>query len=351
MSAVLPVLLGAWLAVWFFGIGALLGGLANVWLHNLTGGAWGEAVRRLLLRACGLIPLASLLFLPILAGMHVFYPWTAQAGGVMRWHDELSAPTFKSLWLSPWFFVARSLAYLLLWNALAWLSLRPGLERSKPFSAGALIVYGFSMSLAAVDWVMSLMPLWYSSVFGWLVGIGQMLAGMALGVACATRRSGPPSERSSDHSYDQPSASVWADLGNLLLMYVLMWAYLAFSQFLIIWAENLPHEIAWYVVRSRGPWPAVAWLLTVFFFFVPLLILLSRRIKRTPGALGALAITLMVLQLIDTCWLVLPSLAVDPVQWLWAVPACGLVAGAIAMAWWRHMPHGITIKGKEAKHA
>jgi hypothetical protein len=323
MNGVALILLGAWLAVWFFWIGIIMGSLANVWLHNLSGGAWGEAIRAPLLRAGRQLPWASILFPPVLAGMALLYPWAGNAaGGIARWQGELSAPAFKNAWLSPAFFVARSVVYLLIWNGLALATARPAFERSRPLSAAAMILYGFSMSAAAADWIMSLMPLWYSSVFGWLVCIGQMLAGMAFGIVRAVRASGTV-------------LGVYRDLGNLLLMYVLMWAYLAFSQFLIIWAENLPHEIVWYVARRREPWLAVAWLLAVFFFFAPLLVLLSRHVKETPGLLGMLARALLGLQLLNTCWLVLPSLAVEPRQWLWAVPLAALLAWTVATLLWR----------------
>jgi hypothetical protein len=348
MKAILPALLGAYLVAWFFWIGMLLGGLANIWLHNLTGGAWGEPIRAPLLRASRQVPLASVLFLPLLAGMHGLYPWAANAAaGAARWQGELSAPGFKNAWLSPVFFIARSIFYLVAWNVLATLSRRTGLERSKPFAAAALIVYGFSMSLAAVDWVMSLMPLWYSSVFGWLVGMGQMLAGMALGIVCAVPS---PRKMRKIRKTQKASSADCRDLGNLLLMYVLMWAYLAFSQFLIIWAENLPHEIAWYVVRRAGPWPVLAWILAIFFFIAPLLILLSRSVKQTPGALAALAAALLGMQFLDTCWLVLPSVAIDPAQWMWAVPLAGAMVGTIAFAGRRYMPSTTAVAAREDAH-
>jgi hypothetical protein len=338
MKGAALVLLGSWLAVWFFWIGTAMGGLANVWLHNLSGGAWGEAIRSPLRRAGKQLPWTSLLVVPVLAGMTLLYPWAGNAAdGIARWQGELSAAAFKNAWLSPPFFAARSVVYLLVWNGLALATARPSLERSKPLSAAALIIYGFSMSAAAVDWIMSLMPLWYSSVFGWLVCIGQMLAGMAFGIVRAVRASG-----------SRPG--VYRDLGNLLLMYVLMWAYLAFSQFLIIWAENLPHEIVWYVARRSEPWLAVSWLLAVFFFFAPLLVLLSRHVKETPGLLDLLARALLVLQLLNTCWLVLPSLAVDPRQWLWAVPLATVLAWIVATLLWRH-GESKHVAAKEEAHA
>lgn len=335
-------MLGAYLAAWWFWIGTLMGGLANVWLHNLTGGQWGEAVRSPLLRAARAIPFAALLFAPVLLGLYQLYPWAVRAeAGPMRWAGELSMPAFKSGWLMPGFFIARSIAYLLVWIALAQLSRRRSLARSQPFSAFALIVYGFSIGLAAVDWVMSLMPLWYSSVFGWLAGVGQMLAGLALGIVLAARGEG------------RPAAPVFGDLGNLLLMYVMTWAYLAFSQFLIIWAENLPHEILWYVARRQGAWQAVAWALALGAFFAPLLILLSRHAKRTPGFLGWLALFLLTMQLLNACWQILPSLPVAAPHWLWAVPLAVLPLACAALWLWQSgRPAGTPLPAlKEQHHA
>jgi hypothetical protein len=328
--------LGAWLAVWWFWIGTALGGLANVWLHNLTGGQWGEAIRAPLLRFAGTIWIAALLFVPVLLGIHQLFPWALHAdAGTARWSGELGTPGFKSAWLTPAFFVARSIAYLGIWSALAWLSRQPRFARSQPFSALALIVYGVTVGLAAVDWLMSLMPLWYSSVFGWLVGVGQMLAGLALGVVLAARVS------------QRPPASIFRDLGNLLLMYVMSWAYLAFSQFLIIWAEDLPHEIAWYLPRMHGPWLALAWLLALWLFWAPLLILLSRHAKQTPRLMAWLAAALLVAQLLNTCWLILPSLPVAAGHWLWALPLTTATLAAIVWLLWQHWPQALATEAAE----
>lgn len=319
--------LGGYLVAWWFWIGTAMGGLSNVWLHNLTGGMWGEAIREPLLRFARTAWIAAVLFIPILLGLYQLYPWAPHAGsGGARWAGEVASPAFKSAWLMPGFFIMRSLVYLAIWSALVLLTLRPGLQRAKPFSAVALLVYGFTTSLAAIDWVMSLMPLWYSSIFGWLVGIGQMLAGMALGVVAVAVTPG------------RPRPPVFRDLGNLLLMYVMSWAYLAFSQFLIIWSEDLPHEIVWYVARSRQPWLAVGWLLAAFFFFVPLLILLSRPVKESARWLGWLAGGLLGMQLVNTGWLILPSLPLSALTWLWALPLAVLALGALAFTLWRHWP-------------
>lgn len=332
----------AYLAAWWFCAGLVMGGLANVWVHNLTGGRWGEAIRAPVLELSRGMWLLALLFVPVLLGMHDLYAWTARsATGPQRWAGELVVQSagFKSAWLTPWFFALRSLCYLAVWMLLAHLSRRPALLRSARFSAGALIVYGVTVSLAAIDWIMSLMPLWYSSVFGLLAGTGQMLTGMALAVLLAAR----DSQQGRQGRHVTPL--VFRDLGNLLLMYVMSWAYLAFTQFLIIWAENLPHEIVWYIVRMRGGWLLIAWLLAIFHFFVPLLILLFRNAKEAPRKLAGLAVGLLVFHLLDVWWLILPSLAVDWVQWLWTVPLATIAFGAVAWALWR-WPYPLQMQAK-----
>lgn len=321
-SFVPQALLAAYLATWWFCCGLVMGGLANVWVHNLTGGRWGEVIREPLLGLSRLVWILALLFLPVLIGMHDLYPWVPRASvGVHRWTDELTADSawFKNIWLTPSFFIVRSVLYLVVWTLLASLSRHPALRRSARFSAAALIIYGLTVSLAAVDWVMSLMPIWYSSVFGMLVGVSQALAGMALAAVLATRlRPLPP-------------PLIFRDLGNLLLMYVMTWAYLAFTQFLIIWSENLPHEIAWYIPRMEHGWLYVAWVLALFHFFAPLLILLFRNAKEAPALLGSLAAGLLAAHQIDVWWTIFPSLPIGWLQWLWTVPLT--IAAFFVAAW------------------
>jgi hypothetical protein len=317
----LRALLACYLAAWWFVAGALLGGLANVWLHQLTGGAWGETIRGPLLRAARWLPLACVLFLPVLLGAPLLYPWQHGVSG------EPDA-AFRHLWLSPVFFTVRGIGYLLLWSVLAIVETRAR-TRSAARAAACLLAYGFSVSLAAVDWIMSLQPEWYSSVFGWLAGTGQMLTGLALAVLLidrgAARRRLP-------------------DLGNLLMMYVLTWAYLAYVQFLIIWAADLPHEISWYLRRGAPGWQAVAWVLVAGHFAGPLCILLSRHAKAAPALMGVLAGALLAAHLLDCWWLVLPSIPFVTHHWLWLAP---LVAAGFGLLAWTALAHG----GKEGTHA
>ena len=252
--------------------------------------------------------------------MHLLYPW---AGA----EPVEPATAFRKLWLSPGFFVARSLAYLLLWSALAWIELRAR-HRSGRRAAACLLAFVFSSGLASIDWLMSLRPEWYSSVFGWLTGTGQMLSGLALAVLLVDR---------------EAARERLPDFGNLLMMYVLTWAYLAYVQFLIIWSADLPREISWYLLRATPGWKAVAWTLAVVHFAGPLLILLSRHVKQAPTLMGALAALLLAGHLLDCWWLVLPSVRGLVAAWAW--PAAVPVLAAAMLAW--PALRGVRTKGRE----
>jgi hypothetical protein len=326
-----PVLFwAAYLAAWWFCAGIALGGLANVWIHNLTGGEWGDTIRSAQLAHARALPLLALLFIPLLVATPALYPWAAHAGdGAARWHGELSEAGFKSIWLTPWFFTARSVFYLLVWVVLERVSRLARFERSRPWSAAALLIYWTIGSFAAIDWLMSLVPLWFSTAFPPLAVTGQMLAGFAAGALVAALRAGAPK-------------SVYRDLGNLMLVYVLCWAYLAYTQYLVIWAENLPHEIAWYVPRLDTGWRAAAWMLVVFHFFVPLCVLLSRDAKQAPRIMGWLAGGLLGAHLVDAWWLVVPSVRPESLHVLWLGPLAAAALLLICNGWIgrTEAPHG-----------
>ena len=290
--------MSSYLFAWLLFLGLALGGMANLMLHNLTGGIWGLAVRPAFLACTRLVPLAALLGIPVLFFMRSLYPIS------------------DSGWFAPAWFVGRAVAYLVIWSALSLLLAR---SVSQGLSAVGLIVYTFTMSLAATDWIASLVPEWYSTAFGLVVGVGQMLGAMALAVAYAGLRTPEvPRER-------------FIDLGNLLLMYVLTWAYLAFMQFLIVWVGNLPREISWYVPRLQTGWFAVGVLIVVFHFFAPLLILLFRSAKRSAFFLGYFALALLVMHAIDVYWLVAPSVRPGGFSIAWLDPLALIVLGAL---WW-----------------
>jgi hypothetical protein len=308
----MTALLHGWLFAWLFALGISLGSLANLMVLALTGGRWAQPAAPAWRAAASLLPLEAALFLPLALGVHAAWPWTDAPGK----------------WLNVPFFIARSAGYLLAWSLLAWGFLRSSDTRRR--SAAGLIVYAVTVSLAATDWIASLMPQWYSSGFGLLVGTGQMLSGAAFGVAAAAWAS-PPSR-------DAATLQRFHDLGNLLLMYVMTWAYLGYTQFVIIWSENLPREIAWYVPRLQTGWAALAIVIVALHFAVPFAVLLSRQAKRSPRFLGGVAVALLAVHAVQVYWLVMPSVRPQGFRVAWSDPvAFALLGAAWAWAWRRGM--------------
>jgi hypothetical protein len=264
----------------------------------------------------------------------------------------------KRWYLSYGFFVIRNGVYFLVWLASAYL-LRYGSfartsdeplrdrERLRAVSAIVLLLYAASVTFAAVDWIMSLSPHWYSTTFGLLVGIGQTMTAFAFVIACAAWRyrdavgtqANLPSTGPIDKRWPTDIAGLFQDLGNLVLMFVMTWAYLAFTQYLIIWAEDLPNEIAWYLPRVRTSWHDVALFLIVVHFAVPFLVLLSRRAKRIPRALGALAALLLFAHLVDTFWLVVPPFRAHGITLAWSDLFAVAALGGLFVAVFRRIAH------------
>ncbi|CAM3664764.1 Quinol:cytochrome C oxidoreductase [Bordetella sputigena] len=317
--------LAAWLAAWWFWAGLALGAQATLWLHRLTGGNWIAPIAACLNALRAAVPAVGILVLPVLVWQRPLYPWARP-----DWVDTAREPAFRQLWFSSPGMALRVVACVVLWSVLARVdgAGRVAVQR-QGYAAAGLLTYAFTISLVAVDLLMSLTPEWYSTAFGFVVLIAQLKAAMAAGAYAGARRAPPP---------------LRGDLGNLLMMYVLTWAYLAFTQFQIIWAENLPAEISWYVARQGG-WEAVAILLAVFGFAVPLVALLFRAFKRSAACLRALAALLLVVSACETAWWVFPSAGVasaghtsgGPVGWhvAWMLPlllaGMGLIVRAAAM--------------------
>lgn len=301
------LLLAAWLAAWWWCLGLVLGSFVNAWTSRLSGGAWGVPVQAGALLARRALPWLLLAMLPLALGHAWLYPW-AEAG----WAEGHARPGFVRAWLSPPFWLARLAVYALAW----WWITRPASLASKGRAAGALLLHVVLTSLAAVDLLMSLVPRWYSTAFGLVVLAAQALSGAALVawfVPAAATRAGTP-------------VPVSRDLGNLLLMWVMSWAYLAFMQFLIIWAENLPAEVTWYVPRLQTGWQPVGVALVLLQLALPFVLLLLRGVKDRPERLRRVAALLLAASALDTTWMVLPSVDPHTLHGWWLFPA--MFAGA-----------------------
>jgi hypothetical protein len=297
----------SYLLGYLFWIGIALGSCAIVMLHHLAGGAWGFVIRRLLESGARTLPLMAALFVPLLFGLHDLYLWARTqevAGSELLRH--------KRAYLNTPFFLIRTAVYFAAWIGLAHLlnkwsgeqdqtSEPSPTRRLQSLSGPGLVVYGLTMTFASIDWVMSLEPEWFSTMYGIMFIVGQVLATMAFMIAVAVLLSDrrPLS--------DVASAAHFHDLGNLLLAFVMIWAYIAFAQFLIVWSGNLPEEIPWYLHRTQGGWQWIALLLAVFHFAVPFALLLSRGTKRRLRTLATVAGAIILMRLVDLFWLVVPA--------------------------------------------
>jgi hypothetical protein len=296
--------------IYFVGIG--IGSIGLLLLHNLVGGGWGMAIRRPLeAGAMTILPLA-LMFIPIVLFAGSLYPWVNPPEEMAR------LIAHKKGFLSVGPFAFRALFYFAFWGFLAFLLNRladvqdrtdsPRATRTmQGFSGPALLAMFMTATFASIDWAMSLEPEWYSTIFAVLMIIGWTLttfAGMIL-VAGSLK-----SYRVEEGVITTPRLN---DLGNLMLAFTMLWAYMAFSQYLIIWAGNLAEEVPWFLRRS-GPWKPIVVLLIIFHFFVPFLFLIVRESKRRTAVLMSIAAGLAFMHLLETVYVVLPSAAEDPLE-------------------------------------
>jgi hypothetical protein len=292
----------AYLLAYVFWIGVSLGSLALLMTQYLSGGNWGVVIRRQLEAASGVLPLMAVLFLPILVGMRRLYVWTH----AQDFPGDKQLARIAHLWLTTNGFVVRAVIYFVIWIGLAWLLNRasaaedratsPGKTPFKVISGPGLILYAFTISFAIIDWVMSLDPHWISTIYGAIFIAGELLAALCLAVVVEGifARYDPMKEllrpkEVHDHS-------------KLILAFIMLWAYFSFSQLLIIWAGNLPHEITWYTRRLYGGWQVVGLLLFLFHFALPFLVLLSRPFKRRAQSMIWLASWMLVMRYVDVFW-------------------------------------------------
>lgn len=332
----------AYLTAYIYWLGLALGCMGVAMLHGLTGGAWGLAIRRVIEAGYQTLPLLALLFAPLWLGVERIYIW---ADPEVMQHNELLAG--KARYLNVEGFHIRAVIYFAAWIAIGWLLNlsspnedpqvdSPRARRQQRTSALGFIVYGLTITLAAVDWVMSLEPEWYSTMYGVLYMGGQAVSGMSFALVAVLLLS----------QFEPWSRTVTAqrrnDLGNLLLTFVMFWAYVAFMQYLVIWSGNLPEENVWYLRRSGRGWEYLVISLMALHFAVPFLLLLSRNRKREATGIFRVAVLLLVMRYVDLYWLVVPGFqhgesSANRLAFHWLdVAAMAAIGGAwLAMFSWR----------------
>jgi len=304
-------LMPSWLIGFLFCTGLSLGSLSLLMMQHMSGGNWGLVSRRIFEAGSRLLPYCVLLFLPVAIFAPKLFLW-AQGPAVVQADEILK---FKQPYLNLPFFWIRAAVYFFVWFACATLLNRWSAQqdrgeagvterdtlRFRVISAPGLLIYVVLMSLAAVDWIMSLDPHWYSTIFGFIMVAGQALTALSFAVAVlalfATR----------EPMNQVLKAGHFHDLGKLMLAFVMLWAYFSFSQFLIIWAGNLPEEIPFYLRRFDGGWGFFSLVLAFGHFVLPFCLLLSRDLKRRPHMLARVAWFIIAIRLVDLIWLVAPN--------------------------------------------
>jgi len=302
----------SYLIAFIFWINITVGSLAVLMIQHLTGGRWGLAARRVLEASTRTLPLMALLFVPVLLMLQPLY------GGDHGWAGAAAADDpiiqAKAAYLNVPFFIARAAIYFAIWGVLTFLlnrwsraqdeapAMLPGPEdrRFRVLSGPGLVLYVLTVTFMSVDWVMSLDPHWYSTIFGVLTLGGQGLAAMAFTILVLAALAGtrPVAEVA--------NAEVFHDLGKLMFAFVMLWAYFSVSQLLIIWSANLPEEVPFYVERLQGPWFPISVALLIGQFALPFLLLLSRRFKRDPRLVARIALFILFMRVVDITWTIGP---------------------------------------------
>lgn len=298
----------SYLVGYLFWFGITLGSLGLLLLHNVTGGGWGFVIRRMLEASIRNLWLIALLFVPILVfGLHHLYSWSNPE--VVAADKVLQS---KQAYLNVPFFTIRAVFYFVVWGAMAYLHNKSSrrqnesddpkiYERSTNSSAFGLIVFIMTVTFAYFDWLMSLTPHWFSSLFGAVMVGSQALSTLALMALLVAKLAG----RTELVSRIEPR--YFRDLGNLMLAFVLFWAYTNFSQFLIYWSGNIAEEVEFYAVRLVGVWLVIGATLCVFHFFFPFFCLLSSALKVKIENLARLGAFIIVMRHLDLFWYVMPT--------------------------------------------
>ncbi len=320
-------------------LGTVLGALILVMMSYLVGARWYVVLRRLTEAIAGTFPVLALLFIPILFALPHIYSWAMPAQSIPRALQSEIAK--KAPYLNVPFFAIRALVYFAIWIVLAWLLRRwsvrqdheGGVEltlRLRRLSAAGAPFLAIALTFASFDWLMSLTPAWWSTVYGVYFFGGAIVAGISL-VALLTllaERTGILEGYSGEEHFGA--------LGKVLLTFVIVWAYIAFAQLLIIWIADIPAESSWYIVRLRGGWGQVALALLIFHFVLPLLLLLPRDLKRNARAMAWIGTMLLIMHYFDIYWLAMPVLHPEGmnIHWLDFASLAAVIGPTTAYGAW-----------------
>ena len=320
----------AYLFAEVFFIGLSLGSLGILMIHHLTAGYWGYAVRRFLEAAVANLPLVAFLFVPIFFGLSELYPWRHPE--IVAAHELLAK---KQGYLNTSGFIVRTIAVFAVWIIISRLLLKWSAEQDntvsveptrkmRTLSGPGLVIYPVTMTFAAVDWIMSTEAEWYSTMFPVLICIGQILGALSLMILLFAWAAGSQlAQLAGEDNFHK--------IGNLLLAFVMIWAYLAFGQLLVTWSGNLPPEISWYLHRIADGWKWVASFIALFQFFLPFFLLLMRPVKKKRHVLAMVAGCVFASHVVTIWWTIAPSFHPNGFYISWLTFAAFIGIGGL---WW-----------------
>jgi hypothetical protein len=328
----------AYLVAYVACVSVVLGALALIMIARVTGATWFVVLRRQAEQVAAVLPALAVLFIPVLLAVRILYPWAAIRAPTPQSGTLRDAIAGKAAYLNVPFFAVRAVIFWAVWLALGELLRRASLaedrgesaaleRRTYILSALGLPAFALTMSFASFDWMMSLTPAWYSTIYGVDYFAGGMVGGLALLallIARGRRRGELPDAVGSEHMHA---------LAKLLLTFVLFWVYIGFSQFIVIWSAEIPAETTWYIERTRGGWWTLGVVLIAGHFALPFCALLVRAVKRSIVAVAALGAFLLAMHYLDIYWIVMPDAApLGASHWLDA-GALLFVAGIASLTW------------------
>jgi hypothetical protein len=322
----------SYLTAWAFALSIAVGALVFLMMGHAIDARWTVVFQRFTEAIAGSLPALAVLFVPIALAARWLYPWVSPAA--MLEPEAVRKLAHSAPYLNLAFWAIRAAGFLALWIALAELLARwgsgrePALARARTLSAVGLPAVGLTVTFAAFDWLMSLTPLWYSTIFGLLFWSGGFVAALALIAVIARGARG-----SAPRVAAVIRGSHTGALGRLMFAFLIFWAYMEFAQGLIIWIANKPDEVPWYIARGAGAWGGVFALLIIAHFALPLFALLSKPLKRRPTLLAIAGGWLVVMHYVDLYWMVMPVLHRSlAVHWLDLAAPCAVLGLATAAA-------------------
>jgi hypothetical protein len=297
----------AYLTGYMLWLGFPLGAIGILCLHYLVGGGWSFLIRRFIEAAASTVPLMFLLLLPFLVGVADLYLW---ADSSIVAQDAVLQ--HKSAYLNVDFFRIRAVGYFIVWALLGHFLVKWSTQQDQSgdvrltsklqaLAGPGLVLYILTMTFATIDWVMSLDPHWFSTIHGLVFVMGQGVSALALSILCIVKFG---HIEALGRFYNE---RYLRDLGTLMFAFVMLWAYMCFSQYLIIWSGNLPEETPFYIVRGKGVWGWLGLAILLFHFALPFSLLLSREVKRQTKTMTAIAGLVIVMRLVDLFWYIGPA--------------------------------------------